>query len=154
MSRYCNTVHCAPFIFPQFWAPTDPYEALANHRRVNNPGDTDHLFAYHLRPLTKHALIKVDQTHSHRSSSRRPRSFARTWHQNWCYLLHGVPFEAVKVRGRWSSDALRYLRKHAQILTPYIQADSNFQHSQCIFLFHNAHTSYATGPPIANIIFM
>ena len=26
--------------------PTDPYEALANHRRVNNSGNTDHLFAY------------------------------------------------------------------------------------------------------------
>ena len=39
------------------------------------------------------------------------------------YLLRGVPFDVMKVKGRWSSDAfILYLRKHAQILAPYIQA--------------------------------
>jgi len=39
------------------------------------------------------------------------------------YLLRGVPFEAMKVQGRWASDAfLLYLRKHALIMAPYIQA--------------------------------
>jgi hypothetical protein len=39
------------------------------------------------------------------------------------YLLRGVPFEAMKSIGRWSSDSFsRYLCKHAQILAPYIQA--------------------------------
>ena len=39
------------------------------------------------------------------------------------YLLRGVPFDVMKVKGRWSSDAFTlYLRKHAQILVPYIQA--------------------------------
>jgi len=38
------------------------------------------------------------------------------------YLLRGVPFNVMKVKGRWSSDAFTlYLRKHAQILAPYIQ---------------------------------
>jgi hypothetical protein len=35
------------------------------------------------------------------------------------YLLRGVPFEAMKSIGRWSSDSFsKYLRKHAQILRP------------------------------------
>ena len=40
------------------------------------------------------------------------------------YLLLGMPIEAMKVIGRWSSDAfLAYLRKHTQILTLLIQAN-------------------------------
>ncbi|KAJ7223915.1 hypothetical protein C8J57DRAFT_955046, partial [Mycena rebaudengoi] len=40
------------------------------------------------------------------------------------YLLRGVPFDVVKTLGRWASDAfLLYLRKHAQIMAPYIQAN-------------------------------
>lgn len=39
------------------------------------------------------------------------------------YLLRGISFEAVKVIGRWQSDAfLRYLQKHSQILARYLQA--------------------------------
>ena len=35
------------------------------------------------------------------------------------HLLRGIPMEAVKVMGRWSSNTfLHYLQKHAQILTP------------------------------------
>lgn len=115
-----------------FWSrqhgPTDPCEALANHRRINNPSNTDHLFAYlhkgRLRPLTKNAFIKrVAQ--AARAAGLEPLQghgirIGATLH----YLLRGVPMEAMKVMGRWSSDAfMRYLRKHAQILTPYIQAN-------------------------------
>ncbi|KAH7919807.1 hypothetical protein BV22DRAFT_1022336, partial [Leucogyrophana mollusca] len=39
------------------------------------------------------------------------------------YLLQGVPFNVVKVKHRWASDTfVLYLRKHAQILAPHIQA--------------------------------
>jgi hypothetical protein len=108
--------------------PTDPYEALANHRRVNNPGDTDHLFAYrhkgHLRPLTKSAFIKRVAAAARAAGLEPLQGHGIRIGATLFYLLRGVPFEAVKVMGRWSSDAfLRYLRKHAQILTPYIQAD-------------------------------
>ena len=55
------------------------------------------------------------------------------------YLLRGVPFEVVKVKGRWASDAfLLYLRKHAQILAPYMQADP---------VLHEAFTRL-TMPPV------
>ena len=40
------------------------------------------------------------------------------------YLLRGVPFDVVKAKGRWQSEAFKlYLRKHAQIMAPYMQAD-------------------------------
>jgi len=39
------------------------------------------------------------------------------------YLLRGMPFNIMTVKGWWSSDTfILYLRKHVQILTPYIQA--------------------------------
>ena len=40
-----------------------------------------------------------------------------------CFFATGwVPFNVMKVKGRWSSDAFTlYLRKHAKILAPYIQ---------------------------------
>ncbi|KIK92108.1 hypothetical protein PAXRUDRAFT_148037, partial [Paxillus rubicundulus Ve08.2h10] len=39
------------------------------------------------------------------------------------YPLQNVPFDVVKVKGRWASDAfLIYLHQHAQILAPYMQA--------------------------------
>jgi hypothetical protein len=38
------------------------------------------------------------------------------------WLLRGLPFDVVRTLGRWSSDAFRlYLRKHAEIIAPYIQ---------------------------------
>lgn len=40
------------------------------------------------------------------------------------YLLRGVSFEVVKAKGRWASDAFTvYLRDHAQIMAPYMQAN-------------------------------
>jgi hypothetical protein len=50
------------------------------------------------------------------------------------YLLRGVSFEVMKVKGRWASDAFQlYLRKHAQILAPYMQARS-WQHEKFVQL--------------------
>jgi hypothetical protein len=38
------------------------------------------------------------------------------------WLLRGLPFAVVQEIGRWDSQAYRkYLRKHAEILAPYIQ---------------------------------
>ena len=49
------------------------------------------------------------------------------------YLLCNIPFDVVKVKGRWASDAFPvYLRHHAQILAPYsvyMQANSHFHNS-------------------------
>ncbi|KIK98422.1 hypothetical protein PAXRUDRAFT_134233, partial [Paxillus rubicundulus Ve08.2h10] len=46
------------------------------------------------------------------------------------YLLRNVPFDVIKVKGRWASNAfLIYLRRHAQILTPYMQAQPSLHES-------------------------
>jgi hypothetical protein len=115
-----------------YWAqqegPADPRAALANHLEINEPSPTSHLFAYRHkgshRPLTKaiflarlkKALKDAGRPNKHGHSIRIGATLE--------YLLRGVPFEAMKSIGRWSSDSFsRYLRKHAQILAPYVQAN-------------------------------
>ena len=42
------------------------------------------------------------------------------------YLLKGVPFDVVKVMGCWAGEAFTlYLRPHALVLAPFLQADRN-----------------------------
>jgi hypothetical protein len=39
------------------------------------------------------------------------------------YLLRGIPFDVIKSMGSWSSESfIIYLRQHAMILAPYMQA--------------------------------
>ena len=115
-----------------FWSrqhgPTDPYEAMNIHFQINKPSNRDHLFSYTLkgsrRPLTKQAFVKRLALAA-RAAGLDPLQghgirIGATLH----YLTLGMPMETMKVMGRWGSDAfLCYLRKHAQILTPYIQAN-------------------------------
>ena len=83
--------------------PTDPYEALENHRHINNPGDNDHLFAYlhkgRLCPLTKHAFIKRIADATHTAGLEPLQGHGIRIGATLFYLLRGVPFEAVKVMG-------------------------------------------------------
>ena len=115
-----------------FWSahpgPTDPYEALHTHRRINNPSEAHHLFAYRhkgqLRPLTKPAFIKRLALAARQANLEPLQGHGIRIGATLFYLLSGLSIEAMKVMGRWSSDAfLIYLRKHAQILTPLIQAN-------------------------------
>ncbi|EGO30623.1 hypothetical protein SERLADRAFT_345203, partial [Serpula lacrymans var. lacrymans S7.9] len=58
------------------------------------------------------------------------------------YLLHGVPFAVMRVKHHWASDTFTaYLRKHAQILVPYMQATPET---------HSPHQTY--GGPSTNKI--
>ena len=115
-----------------FWSshpgPTDPYDALNNHLRINNLPRNVHLFAYRhknqFRPLTKPAFIKRLASAAREAGKEPLQGHGVRIGATLFYLLQGMPIEAMKVMGRWSSDAfLRYLRKHAQILTPLIQAN-------------------------------
>jgi hypothetical protein len=106
---------------------SDPESALENHFRVNNPPPDIALFAYRYgsthRPLTrsafdrrlkeafKNAGLDPLQIHGIRIGSTVE------------YLLRGVPIDVMKIKGRWASDSFeRYLRKHAEIMAPYMQA--------------------------------
>lgn len=114
-----------------FWAeqegPSDPKAALMNHFRVN-PADNDaHLFAWNhpkgLRPLSKTEVLKRISSIATRANLPDLKGHGLRIGGTLEYLLRGIPFEVVKSMGRWSSDAFAlYLRDHAMILAPYIQA--------------------------------
>jgi hypothetical protein len=115
-----------------FWAQqeghSDPSAALTNHLEINQPPQLAHLFAYRHngahRPLTKHTFLT--RLKKALNSAGRPMKHGHSIRIGATleYLLRGVPFEAMKSIGRWSSDSFSlYLRKHAQILAPYVQAN-------------------------------
>ena len=105
----------------------DPDTALAHHLEVNNPPQDGHLFAYchkngH-RPLTKSKFLAELARAARAASLELLQGHSIRIGSTLEYLLSGVPFDVMKVKGWWSSDAFTlYLRKHVQILAPYIQA--------------------------------
>lgn len=106
---------------------TDPQDALTHHLTTNQPPQDGPLFAYRYkhthRPLTKPAFIKALATAATKAGLQPLQGHGIRIGSTLEYLLRGVPFEVVKVKGRWASDAfLIYLTKHAQILAPYMQA--------------------------------
>ncbi|OCH89663.1 DNA breaking-rejoining enzyme [Obba rivulosa] len=131
---------CAPNGEDIYWAvqngPTDPAAALENHLRVNPAQDDARtpLFAYRhqgapkLRPLTKHALITRLASAARAADLDPLQGHGIRIGGTLEYLLRGKPFDAVRTIGRWKSDAfLIYLRKHAQIMAPYMQANPTLQ---------------------------
>ncbi|KDR79598.1 hypothetical protein GALMADRAFT_137400 [Galerina marginata CBS 339.88] len=95
--------------------------------RVNQPPEDGPLFAYRYknthRPLTKPAFIKALATAATKAGLEPMQGHGICIGSTLEYLLRGVPFDVMKVKGRWASDAfLIYLTKHAQILAPYMQA--------------------------------
>ncbi|KAF5373260.1 hypothetical protein D9615_007476 [Tricholomella constricta] len=116
-----------------FWStqngPTDPEAAMNRHLEINCPGDEQHLFAYKYkgghRPLTKTAFVKRLATLARSAGLDPLQGHGIRIGATLEYLLRGMSFEAMKVMGRWHSDAfILYLRKHALILAPYIQAQA------------------------------
>ncbi len=107
--------------------PTDPLTALNIHLTVNNPAPNDHLFAYKdksgiLVPLTRSKFLDRIEIAAKAANLPKLRGHSIRIGSTLEYLLRGVPLEAVKQLGRWKSEAFtRYLRKHAQILAPYLQ---------------------------------
>lgn len=120
-----------------FWARQsgdwDPDAALRAHLQVNatldeNPNLTA-LFAYRhlgsLRPLTKKFFLDTVSQAARSAGMEALQGHGIRIGGTLEYLLRGVPFETVKAMGRWRSDSfLLYLRKHAQVISPYIQANA------------------------------
>lgn len=105
----------------------DPCTAWANHVIINAPPVNGPLFAYRSKkghtPLTKSAFIKRLASAAKAAQEKPLTGHGIRIGATLEYLLRGIPFDTVKVIGRWSSDAfILYLRKHAQILAPYMQA--------------------------------
>ncbi|KAJ7876402.1 hypothetical protein B0H13DRAFT_2236028 [Mycena leptocephala] len=106
---FLSRTKSAPHGESVYWAkqngPTDPKAALANHLSVNKPPpDVALKFSYFhkssRRPLTKTKFKK-----------RLTKAFSAA----------DIEF----IHGRWASDAFSiYLRRHAQIMAPYMQAEA------------------------------
>ncbi|KAH7916683.1 hypothetical protein BJ138DRAFT_1175551 [Hygrophoropsis aurantiaca] len=115
-----------------FWArqngPSDPEAAYLNHLHINAPPADGHLFAYKHnkdvhRPLTKHKFLARLNQATKAANIDPLQGHGIRIGSTLEYLLRGIPFDVMKVKGRWASDAfLLYLRKHAQIMAPYMQA--------------------------------
>lgn len=127
--------------FAQQDGVVDPEAALLSHFRVNNPNAQQALFAYghvdkkhrkSLRPLTKTCFLKAIRSAAQQAGVEVLQGHGMRIGGTLEYLLRGVPFDVVKTMGRWQSDAFTlYLRKHAQILAPYLQRESN-AHAQFV----------------------
>jgi hypothetical protein len=113
-----------------YWAQqnsaADPYEAMRNHLRVNNPTPLEHLFAHtakrNRRPLLRSCFQKRLEKAAKAALITLPQSHGLRIGGTLEYLLRGIPFQAMLAKGRWRSNAfLEYLRKHAKIMAPYMQ---------------------------------
>ena len=117
-----------------YWASqdgdTNPTTALQNHIQVNQPSDASHLFAYRAkhtrRPLTKSKFIERVSAAARAAGLEPLQGHGIRIGSTLEYLLRGVPFDVMKAKGRWAGDSFQlYLRKHAVIIAPYIQAVPN-----------------------------
>lgn len=109
--------------------PTDPTAALQQHFQINSPPQDGHLFAYKdqkagtHKPLTKSKFLKRIAQAAKSINEDPLQGHGIRIGATLEYLLRNVPFEVVKVMGRWASNAFTlYLRKHGQIMAPYLQA--------------------------------
>jgi hypothetical protein len=137
----CNDNQVTVFTIPRtktkvdgedvFWAaqegPTDPKAAWAHHLAINAPPADGHAFAYRhregYRPLTKPEFSKIMRAAALRAALQPFQGHSIRIGATLEYMLRGLSFEAMKVKGRWSSDAFHiYLTQHVQILAPYIQS--------------------------------
>ncbi|KAF9228881.1 hypothetical protein BS17DRAFT_840960 [Gyrodon lividus] len=98
--------------------PSDPLSVFENHLAVNAPSTARSTS----RSQRKKFLLVLAST---LKDMGKPPLQGHSIHigSTLEYLLRNIPFDIVKVKGRWGSDAfLVYLCCHAQILTPYMQA--------------------------------
>jgi hypothetical protein len=116
-----------------FWAkqtgPSDPEEALERHLAFNAPPADGPLFAYkqgrHYEPMTRvRFLTRLNQVCQELGVPAPHGHGFRIGSTLELLLRAGVTFEVAKTKGRWSGDSFkRYLREHAVIIAPYIQAN-------------------------------
>ena len=114
------TVLCLPHtkVSPQgedvCWAkqdrPMDPDTALAHHLEVNNLPQDGHLFAYchknGYRPLTRTKFLAELARAACTAGLEPLQGHGIRIGSILEYLLRGVPFDVMKVKGRWSIQSL------------------------------------------------
>ena len=90
---------------------TDPLAVIENHFRVNDTPPDAALFAYRLsdgklRPLTRKAFtVRINKIVKNTIGLPSLQGHSIRIGATLEYLLRGLPFDALKVKGRWASDA-------------------------------------------------
>ena len=107
-AREGEDVQCAP----QTNCITDPEAALQNHFRVNPAPPNAHLFAWRhpksgLRPLSKNQVTARISAITKLCGLLELKGHSLRIGGTLFYLLKGVPFDVVKVMGRWAGEACR-----------------------------------------------
>ena len=117
-----------------YWAKqnndANPLEAINNHFLINNMPQDAALFAYQLAngklcPLTCKAFM--DRINKALKDLGLLPLQGHSIHIGATleYLLRGLPFDTLKIKGRWASDTFTvYLQAHAELMAPYMQ-DNN-----------------------------
>ncbi|KIK94236.1 hypothetical protein PAXRUDRAFT_460585 [Paxillus rubicundulus Ve08.2h10] len=103
-----------------------PEAALRRHFRINPAPSSAHLFAWRhpksgLRPLSKAQFISRITSIAKRCGLADLKGHSLRIGSILFYLLKGIPFDVVKVMGRWAGEAC--LRHHVLILAPFLQAN-------------------------------
>ncbi|KAF8442249.1 hypothetical protein L210DRAFT_3330315, partial [Boletus edulis BED1] len=116
-------VQCAP----QKGCVSDPEAALRRHFHINAAPPNAHLFAWKhpkngLRPLSKTQFISRITPIAKQCGLAELKGHSLRIGGTLFYLLKGIPFDVVKVMGRWAGEAFTlYLRHHALVLAPFLQ---------------------------------
>ncbi|OJA18393.1 hypothetical protein AZE42_12421 [Rhizopogon vesiculosus] len=99
---------------------SDPEQALVHNLRINEPppgGAFADRFKIGHCPLTKQKFMARLALAARAAGMDLLQGHRICIGSTLEYLPHNVPFEVVKMKGCWSSDAPHsYLRKHAQII--------------------------------------
>ena len=108
--------------------PSDPIAALENHFRVNTVAPNEHLFTWthpsgKRRPLSKKEVTTRINKLTDQFNLPNLKGHSLRIGGTLEYLLRGIPFDVIQSQGRWAGNAFTlYLRRHAIILAPYLQA--------------------------------
>lgn len=121
---------CNPKGEDLFWATqaneVDPRMAFNNHIRINKPSSAEFLFSHRLnglhRPLSRGVFLKRFTKALKDATLPKLQGHSFRIGGTLEYLLRGLPFEVVKQKGCWTSNAFAlYLRCHAEVMVPYMQ---------------------------------
>ncbi|KAE8222197.1 hypothetical protein CF319_g4566 [Tilletia indica] len=107
--------------------PLSPPTAIIQHFLVNPAQTSAHLFAWgpHATPMTRSAFTR--RIHQAATAAQQPQLPGHSLRIGGCteLLLRGIPLDAIRIAGRWSSDAWKvYIRRHVELLVPQLAFSS------------------------------
>ena len=98
-----------------YWASqegeSDPMAVLQNHLQINQPSESSHLFAYQAKhrhhPLIIAKFLQRIGAATHAARLEPLQGCGIQIGLTLEYLLQGVPFDIMKVKGHWAGDSFQ-----------------------------------------------